>query len=135
MLITVSEEGPLRVTVLALHGDLDAASYPQVVDKAQEAYAAGARRLVLDLTKVPFISSAGLMALHTTGLLFSGHLVQKDAGGRLSYRSIDPEMDQEARQRVKLVSPQLRVAHVLETVGLHQFFEIHPDVAAAVGSF
>lgn len=135
MLITVSQEGEPPVTVMTLHGDLDASSYPQVVEKAQEAYAAGARRLVLDLTKVPFISSAGLMGLHTTALLFGGRLVEKDARGRLSYRAIHPEMDKEARQRVKLVNPQPRVAHVLETVGLHQFFEIHADVAAAVSSF
>lgn len=136
MLITLSqEEGRLPVTVMKLYGDLDSQSYTEVIREAQAAYEAGARRLALDLGKVPFISSAGLMAVHTVALIFGGNAVQAGAGGRPSYRAIDPQKDSAARLCVKLVSPQPRVAQVLDTVGLSQFFETFGDVESAVASF
>jgi anti-anti-sigma regulatory factor len=136
MLITASkEQGKVPVTVLKLHGDLDSSSYVEVIQKAQEEYDAGARHLVLDLTRVPYMSSAGLMALHSVALLYSGHALGKNASGRPSYRALEPELDEAVRERVKLVGPQPRVVQVLDTVGLKRFFEVYDEVQAAVDSF
>ena len=136
MLITVSKaEGRPEVTVLSLHGNLDSQDYTEVIEKAQAAYDAGARKLVLDLAGVPYMSSAGLMAIHTAALVFGGTAVQKGPGGRPSYRALDPHEDHAARLHVRLVGPQPRVAQVLETVGLMQFFDVFEDIAAAVNSF
>jgi anti-anti-sigma regulatory factor len=136
MLIMMSnEEGPPPVTVMSLHGDLDSSSYRDVIERAQAAYDGGARKLVLDLAKVPYMSSAGLMAVHSVALIFGGQAVQPGPTGRPAFRALDPQLDHQARLHVRLVGPQPRVAQVLETVGLKQFFEIFEDAEAAVASF
>ncbi len=136
MLITLTQQqARLPVTIMHLHGDLDASNYTEVIQKAQEIYANGARQLVIDLSKVPYMSSAGLMAMHTVALIFSGQTVQTGGSGRPTFRALDPQKDQASRQHVKLLGPQPQVAQLLETVGLGQFFETFTDQEAAVNSF
>ena len=135
LIIVAQEQGRVPVTVIRLHGDLDSTNYTEVIEKAQEIHDGGARHLILELSKVPFIGSAALMSLHTVALIFAGQKMHKDASGRPAFRALDPDRDQMARDHVKLVNPQPRVAQVLETVGLKRFFEIFGDVQSAVDSF
>lgn len=133
MQITLSKQE--QVTILHLMGDVDASNYTSIIDKAQEAYNEGSRQLILDLEKVPYISSAGLMALHTIARIFSGQMTQTQNGGRPVFRSINPQQDVSVKKYVKLLSPQPAVEQVLEVVGLKQFLEIYTDVDTAVKSF
>ena len=55
-----------------LKGDLDASNFLEVVTKAQEIYQKPASNLIIDLSEVPYISSAGLVAIHKIALLYSG---------------------------------------------------------------
>jgi anti-anti-sigma regulatory factor len=136
MNITFStKEGRVPVTVLHLNGELDASTYTEVIKKAQESYDGGARDLLIDLSKVPYISSAGLMSLHTVALIFAGQSLNPNSSGRPTFRSLDPNRDQVAREHVKLLSPQPAVAQVLDTVGLNSFFEVFEDLEGAVKSF
>lgn len=124
-----------QVTIMHLMGDIDASNYTSVIDKAQEAYTEGVRHLVLDLEKVPYVSSAGLMALHSIARIFTGQMTQSRDGGRPVFRSINPKEDSSAKDHVKLLNPQPAVEQVLEVVGLKQFFEIYKDVDTAIKSF
>lgn len=124
-----------HVTVLHLMGDVDSSNYTEVVIKAQELYDDGVRNLLLDLTKVPYVSSAGLMAFHTTARIFLGHSIQGGESGRPTFRSINPRDDASAREHIKLLNPQSAVEQVLDVVGLKQFFEIYTDLDAALTSF
>ena len=136
MQITSSKQaGKVPVTVLHLEGNLDASNYTDVIGKAQALYDEGARDLVLDLGKVPYMSSAGLMSLHTISLVFAGQSMQPNSSGRPTFRSLDPDRDQAARQHMKLLNPQPAVDQVLDTVGLKQFFEVFTDLDSAVKSF
>lgn len=129
------QTGRVPVTILHLAGDLDASNYTEVIRGAQELYDAGARDLLIDLGNVPYMSSAGLMALHTVSLIFSGQNMQPGESGRPSFRSLDMQKDQAAREHVKLLGPQPAVDQVLETVGLKEFLEVFTDLEAAVKSF
>ena len=124
-----------HVTVMHIFGDVDASNYTFAIDKAQESYNEGARHLLLDLEKVPYVSSAGLMALHTIARIFSGQMTQTKDGGRPVFRAINPKQDSSAREHIKLLNPQESVEQVLEVVGLKQFFEIYTDLDTAVQSF
>jgi anti-anti-sigma regulatory factor len=124
-----------QVTVMHLMGDIDASNYTSIIDKAQEAYNDGARHLVLDLEKVPYVSSAGLMALHTIARIFSGQMTQPKEGGRPVFRSLNQKQDTSAKEHVKLLNPQAAVEQVLEVVGLKQFLEIYTDFEKAKNSF
>lgn len=133
MQITFSKQE--QVTLMHILGDVDASNYTFVIDKAQAAYNEGARQLLLDLEKVPYVSSAGLMALHSIARIFSGQITQTQQGGRPIFRAINPNQDSAAKKIVKLLNPQPAVEQVLEVVGLKQFFEIYRDVDEAVKSF
>lgn len=123
------------VTIMHIAGSVDSSGYIELINKAQEAYDGGARNLLLDLSGVSYISSAGLMALHTVARIFAGHPVQAKEGSRPSFRAIHPQQDAAARERVKLLNPQADVEQVLEIAGLKAFFEIHTDLESAVKSF
>lgn len=129
------QEGRIPVTIMHLMGNLDASNYTDVIAKAQETYDEGTRDLLIDLSKVPYISSAGLMSLHAVVLIFAGKSVQSKETGRPSFRSIDPQRDSAGLQHVKLLSPQIAVEQVLDVVGLKQYLDIHTDLEKAVQSF
>ena len=133
MQISFSKMGD--VTVMHLMGDVDSSNYTDVIVKAQDVYNEGTRNLVLDLEKVPYVSSAGLMAFHTIARIFAGPSIKGGENGRPTFRSINPKEDAQARDRFKLLSPQPAVGQVLDVIGLKQFFEIHTDLDAAVRSF
>lgn len=83
--ITVSQEqGQVPVTVFYLVGDIDGSSYEELQTQAKSAYEAGTQYLLLDLTKVKYMSSAGLRALHNIFDLLNAKAseeVQKDEKG------------------------------------------------------
>ena len=133
MQISFSKHGD--VTVMQLMGDLDSSNYTDIIVKAQEVYNDGGRNLLLDLGKVPYVSSAGLMAFHTIARIFAGHSIKGGENGRPTFRSINPKEDASARDRLKLLNPQPAVEQVLDVIGLKQFFEIHTDLDAGVRSF
>jgi anti-anti-sigma regulatory factor len=116
-------------------GDLDSTNYTEVVIQAQEAYKDGARNLLLDLTKVAYVSSAGLMAFHTLARIFSGHSIESKDNSRPAFRAINIKEDLSVRDHFKLLNPQPAVEQVLDVVGLKQFFEIHTDLNTGVNSF
>jgi anti-anti-sigma regulatory factor len=133
MQISFSKHG--NVTVMHLVGDVDSSNYTEVIVKAQAVYDEGSRNLLLDLEKVPYVSSAGLMAFHTIARIFAGHSIQGKEGSRPVFRSINPKEDAPARERFKLLNPQASVEQVLDVIGLKQFFEIHTDLDTGVKSF
>jgi anti-anti-sigma regulatory factor len=106
-----------------------------VIAKAQDAYDEGARNLLIDLSEVPYVSSAGLMALHTTALTFAGHSMKSKESGRPLSRSVNAQNEKAVRLHVKLLSPQPAVEQVLEIVGLKQFLDIYTEFETAVQSF
>src|SRR5512139_739268 len=66
------EQGSVPVTILHLEGRLDGGNYKDLIEKAFELYNAGARNILLDLSDLTYISSAGLVALHIIALLLRG---------------------------------------------------------------
>jgi len=136
MQISISkQQGKVLVTVMQLMGDLDASTYTDVINKAQEVYDEGSRDLLIDLEKVPYVSSAGLMSLHTIIKIFSGQSAQPKDGGRPSFRAINTDQDAPVRAHVKLLHPQPVVEQVLDMVGLKLFFDIYKDLETAVSSY
>ena len=59
-----TENGLVPVTVMQVKGNIDAQTYQEFQAKAEELIQAGTRYLLIDLTHSPFVSSAGLRALH-----------------------------------------------------------------------
>ena len=134
-IIAEEVQGEVPVTVLQIHGELDRSNYQLVIDRAREAYDAGARDLLLDLEYVPFMGSSGLAAFHSIALLVRGETPPDPEAGWGTLRSMDREQEAGLQQHVKLLNPQAKVERVLKMAGFDRFFEIYSDREEAVASF
>lgn len=135
-MITISKVvKPARITILHLEGKLDRANYESLIDEAQEVYGEGIRDLVLDMSKLTYISSAGMSALHQVDLLFRGESPPHPDGGWAAFRTVDRDRDKVPQEHVKLFSPAKEVREVLDLAGFGALFEIFTDLSKAVSSF
>lgn len=136
MNISVSQaQGNGPVSILKLDGQLDGQSYQELINKAQELYSAGARDFLLDLSDLTYISSAGLVALHSVALLARGEEMPDTEGGWSAYRSLGRSAEAGMQKHVKLLNPRSEVMNVLDMVGFGNVFEIYTDLDQAVSSF
>lgn len=136
MEITVSsQQGPVPVTVVQPHGDVDASNYAQLIGKVEALQKDGARDLILDLSDVPFMSSAGLVAMHTIAIMLRGEKPADPQSGWAALKSIDRSKETGMQKHLKLLAPQQYVADTFDKAGFTQFFEIFNDLQTAVASF
>lgn len=132
---TSHTKGKVPVTILQPHGDLDASNYQDLIAEAQKAYAAGARDILLDLGKVPYMSSSGLVALQSIAVMVRGGKPPDPEAGWSAIRSIHRDRDVGVQAHFKLLNPQPRVDEVLEMVGFKRYLEVFTDPEAAIASF
>jgi anti-anti-sigma factor len=136
MNITISRtEKPTRITILHLEGKLDRANYESLIEEAREVYDEGVRDLILDLSKLTFISSAGMAALHQVALLYRGEKHPVQYGIRAVNRAIVRGRESYTQEHVKLLSPTREVREELNLTGFGTLFEIYTDLPKAVASF
>lgn len=130
-IIVTHEQGRVPVTIFQISGEIVVNNYQQLEAKAREAFEAGTRNLLLDLSNVTYISSSGLRALHTIYTLL---------------RSDSPEESKEALRtgiragtykspHLKLLNPSQPVLEVLRMSGYDMFLEIHRRRDEAIASF
>jgi anti-anti-sigma regulatory factor len=128
-------QSSVPVTILAIHGDMDASNFEEVIARAKELYQAGVRYLLVDLSDMPFMGSSGLVALHSIALLMRGEEPPDPEAGWQAFHTIEQSRGSGVQQHVKLLNPQPKVMRTLEMTGIDEFFEIHTDRQAAVDSF
>ncbi len=133
MVETIQGETP--VTILSLQGDLDASNFEAAIAKVQGLYASGTRRLLLDLSGLQFMSSSGLVALHSIILLLRGEQPHNLETGRNVFHAIDVDREGQPIPQVKVLNPQPKIASTLQKTGMDQFFDIFTDRKAALASF
>jgi anti-anti-sigma regulatory factor len=136
MEITVSKHtGRVEVTALNLSGQLDGQTYQDLIGETKTLYAAGARNFLLNLGDLTYISSAGLVAIHTVALLLRGVSIPDSEDGWASMKSVKKDTGSKMEEHLKLLNPQPDVKNVLEMVGFDRAFEIHTNLEQAVRSF
>ena len=128
-------QGRVPVAVLGVQGDLDASNYQDLIAKATEVYGSGTRDMLLDLTHTSFVSSSGLVAIHSVAMLARGEPPPEQDAGWGAVQAIRRGLGTGVQEHVKLLSPQPKVVSTLEKTGMMEFFEIHTDLDAAVASF
>lgn len=125
---TTQANGRFPITIFQLKGDL--MDEEPLFSEAASAVARGEQRFLLDLSQVPYISSAGLRAIHQ---IFQ--LLQQNS-----------DEDREAMKRgimagtysspyLKLLNPSKNAAKALSLAGYDMFLEIHKNRQTAVDSF
>ncbi len=136
MNISVSQaQGRVPVTVLKLDGQLDGQNFQELIAKAQELHRAGQRDFLLDLSELTYISSAGLVALHSVALLARGEELPNVEGGWAAYRSMGRSSEAGVQKHVKLLNPRSEIMSVLDMVGFSSVFEVYTDREEALQSF
>ncbi|HEX9385099.1 MAG TPA: STAS domain-containing protein [Anaerolineales bacterium] len=136
MNMSVSQaQGNVPVTIIKIDGQLDGQNYQELISKAQELYKEGTRDFLLDLSELTYVSSAGLVALHSMALLARGEELPDTEGGWSAYRSMGRSSEAGMQKHVKLLNPRSEVMGVLDMVGFSNVFEIYTDLDEAVKSF
>jgi anti-sigma B factor antagonist len=111
-ILNISVESLKRVDLVTVAGRVDSSNAANLDRALKEITENGRHNIVLDLSEVSYMSSAGLRAIV--------------AALRESKKN---------RGDVRLCRPSERVSEVLSLAGLDSLFEVYPDTTAAVGSF
>ena len=112
----IQRQGKSSVTVFHLDGWLDAQSEGQLLVMAQEAYTADTRYLVLEMSEVDILTSAGMRAIQRVYKLFT------------------PDQDTKPA-RMKLCNASPPVYHVLGQTGFLQSLPMYESLQAAIDFF
>jgi anti-anti-sigma regulatory factor len=132
MEITVTQEqGRVPVTVLHVKGDVNASTADQFLEEAQRAYENGARDMLIDLSGVSLLSSAGLRALHSIFNMLRSDLPE-ESDGAVRKGLTDGTFKS---PHLKLLKPDKNVTQVLSMAGFDMFLEIYNNLKKAVASF
>ncbi|HMV30180.1 MAG TPA: STAS domain-containing protein, partial [Anaerolineales bacterium] len=90
MEINISQEkGNVPVTVIQVTGQLDGQTYQKLIAAAQEVIKEGSTNILLDLSELTFISSAGLVSLHVIALLLRGEAMPDLDHGWAALKSVN----------------------------------------------
>lgn len=136
MNISVSQAtGRVPIAILGIQGDLDASNYQELIARATELYRSGTKDILIDLSDTAFVSSSGLVAIHSIALLLRGEQPPGPEAGWAAMRAVAEGLGAGKQQHIRLLNPQPKVDRTLEKAGLKEFFEIYPDRAAAIASF
>ncbi|HTP01623.1 MAG TPA: STAS domain-containing protein [Anaerolineales bacterium] len=126
-----NETARVPVTVVHVDGNIDSASYESFLAGLEDAINGGARHILLDLSHVPFVSSAGLRALNIV---------------LTRLRTLTPDVsDVEMRKGIndgtyksphlKLLNPSKETLTTMETSGFSMFIETFHDLKTALAAF
>lgn len=128
-IILTQAQGRVPVTVFRISGPIT--SNVELEERAQAAYDGGARRMLLDLTDVPYIATYGLRALHFIYTLLrtqspeeSDAAVRRGIGDGTFFSS-----------HLKLLRPSAHALEALKVAGYDMFLEIHRDYDTAIAAF
>ncbi|PIE80120.1 MAG: hypothetical protein CSA11_09415 [Chloroflexi bacterium] len=129
--------GSVPVTLLRLEGELDASNYETLSEKAQSLHRSGTRNLLLDLEKLSFVSSAGLVGIHSIALIMRGESLDNSQEGWHAFHAISQDLKKASgqEQHFKLLKPQPLVKKVLDTAGFTKVMSVFDDEETAVASF
>jgi anti-anti-sigma regulatory factor len=125
-----------EVTILRPQGDIDASNFQALLDHVRSSYDAGTRRVLLDMSQVPYMSSAGLVAMQGIIKILKGEGAPDEEAGWDAFHDIDRERESGMQQVFKILGPQPPVDKSLEMVGFKgQYIEVYTDESAALASF
>ena len=130
MEITVSQaQGRVPVTIFHIKGPVIANE--ELEAQAQEAFNAGTKNILLDLTQVPYMATAWLRALHSIYELLRTDLLHE----REDAVAVGIAAGTFTSPHLKLLNPSAHVLEALKTAGYDMFLQIHRDSKKAIASF
>ena len=123
-IIISHEQGRVPITLIKLKGMLNLGTAHRLEQVAQEQYTSGMRFLIIDLSTVESLTSAGLRSIH---------IIYKMLKKELS--TTDKYLPEQKSQPLKLVNPQPHVKRVLRISGFEDFTPVYTYLTEAINSF
>jgi anti-anti-sigma factor len=114
---TEQKQARVPVTVFHIGGWLDAQSEPQLLEAARVAYDGGARYLLIDMSDLDTLTSAGMRALQKV------------------YQMYTPKEEQMKVARLKLCNAPPQIYNVLGITGFLQNIPMYESTASALEAF
>lgn len=126
-------DGRVPVTIMHVHGNIDAHTYEEFQSKADALIAGGARHLLVDLSGCPFVSSAGLRALHHIFNQLRAH----DTGNPMDEESVRRGISAGTYKspNLKLLNLSKETRTAFELSGFDMFIDTFDDEQTAIASF
>jgi len=131
----LQEQGRNDISVICVAGHLDGQSYQDLISAASKVVESGVKNILLDLSELTYISSAGLVSLHTIALMTRGEALPDLDQGWSTLKAMDRTRDGGMQKYLKLLNPRPEITKVLEMVGFSEFFEVFTDKQKAIASF
>jgi anti-anti-sigma factor len=128
---TTTQSARVPVTVLHVNGNIDSSTYVAFQDHAEKLIAGGAHYLLIDLSNAPFISSAGLRAIHN--IFNQLRAIHKDADDDTLRKSMSAGTYKSPYLKVCNLSKEVR--DIFELGGFDTYIETHDSIEKAVSSF
>lgn len=128
---TTVANGKVPVTILRLNGNFDANTADDFNAAANKAMQAGAADILVDMTDVPFMSSAGMRSLHW--LYTTLHPAASEDEKKQVFAAISAGVYQ--APHLKLLHPSPRVVEVLKVAGMDMYIASFKDEHAAIAAF
>ena len=128
-----TEKGRVPVTVLHVDGNNDSSTYEQFQSTAKKLIEEGARYILVDLSHAPFVSSAGLRALHTLFNELRSRYPQADLSNDQMKKGISAGTYKSPHLKLLNLSPETKTA--FETSGFDMYIDTFTDRNAAIASF
>jgi anti-anti-sigma factor len=128
-----TEDGRVPVTVMHVEGNIDAQTSQEFQDRADELIDQGTQYLLIDLIHCPFVSSAGLRALHH---IFN-KLREKDITHTVSDEDIRRGISAGTYRspHLKLLNLSRETKTAFDLSGFDMFIDTFSDKEQAISSF
>ena len=128
-----TENGRVPVTVMHIDGNIDSATYEIFKAKTDELIKNGTRHILVDLSHAPFVSSAGLRALH--GVFNQLRSLNPDAN--LSEEDVKKGISAGTYKspHLKLLNLSRETRTAFELSGFDMYIETFSDRKTAIASF
>ena len=128
MQITTDRATP-DVAVIALDGELDGSNFEHVIEAGRMARDDGAHWIILDLSRLTYMGSSGLVAIHSIALLLAGKEPTSPNDGWQAIHEVNQAVESDSG--VILAGPAGSVQRVLDRSGMAELFPVHADRVAA----
>ena len=128
-----TESGRVPVTVLHVDGNIDSSTYEQFQSTTKKLIEEGARYILVDLSHAPFVSSAGLRALHTLFNELRSRYPQADLSNEQMKKGISAGTYKSPHLKLLNLSPETKTA--FETSGFDMYIDTFTDKNTSVASF
>jgi anti-anti-sigma factor len=128
-----TESGRVPVTVLHVDGNIDSSTYEQFQSTARKLIDEGTRYILVDLSHAPFVSSAGLRALHTLFNELRSRNPEANLSDEQMKKGISAGTYKSPHLKLLNLSPETKTA--FETSGFDMYIDTFTDRNAAIASF